>query len=212
MYDAVLPAGTRAVFERLTQSGVLGSAYLAGGTNIALQLGHRISRDLDFFITQKFDERILSQRLEEQGFTPESIEWQTIDGFFDEVKFSYFFYPYPLLFEPIMYGVVPLADLRDVAAMKVEAIASRGTRRDFIDMFVMVREKGWQMTDLFAWYQKKYGGTRNTILHALKSLAYFDDADADETPLVLLRPIDWTEVKKYFQDVVNQYAQDAFRE
>lgn len=212
MHEEVLPAGTRSVLERLTQNGILGSAYLAGGTNIALQLGHRISRDLDFFTAQKFDERVLLQRLEEQGFTPESVDWQTIYGFFGGVKFSYFFYSYPLLFEPIVYAAVPLADLRDAAAMKVEAIAARGTRRDFIDLFVLMRDKSWQMADLFAWYQKKYGGTRNTILHALKSLAYFVDADADDTPLVLLQPIEWTEVKQYFRDAVSGYVQEAFRE
>lgn len=212
MHEEVLPAGTLAVLERLTRGGVLGNAYLAGGTNIALQLGHRISRDLDFFTTQKFDERILSQQLEEHGLSTERIEWQTIDGFFGDVKFSCFFYPYPLLFDPIAWNGIRLADLRDAAAMKVEAIAARGTRRDFIDMFVLLQEKHWQLADLFSWYQRKYGGTRNTVLHALKSLAYFDDAEADETPLVLLRSVDWTAIKKFFRDAVADYARDVLRE
>ena len=212
MHEEVLPAGTLAVLGRLAPNETLSTAYLAGGTNIALQLGHRISRDLDFFTPHKFDERILSQQLEEEGLSVERVEWQTIDGFFDDVKFSCFFYSYPLLFEPIDWKGFHLADLRDAAAMKVEAIAARGTRRDFIDMFVLLQEKNWQLADLFSWYQRKYGGTRNTVLHALKSLAYFDDADADDTPLILLRSVDWTNVKKYFHDAVESYTRDVFRE
>lgn len=212
MHEEVLPAGTQAIFERLAQSGMLSDAYLAGGTNIALQLGHRISRDLDFFMAQKFDERGLSQQLEAQGLSTESVEWQTIEGFFGEVKFSLFFYTYPLLFETVLYDGIRLADLRDAAAMKVEAIAARGTRRDFIDMFVLLQEKGWQMADLFSWYQRKYGGTRNTVLHALKSLTYFDDADADDSPLVLLHPVDWQEVKRYVRNAVDAYMREALRE
>lgn len=211
MHEEVLPAGTLAVLDRLTRGGMLDNAYLAGGTNIALQLGHRISRDLDFFTTKKFDERVLAQRLEEQGLATERVEWQTIDGFFGDVKFSCFFYPYPLLFDAVAWNGIRLADLRDAAAMKVEAIAARGTRRDFIDMYTLLQEKHWQLADLFSWYQKKYGGTRNTVLHALKSLAYFDDAEADDTPLILLRPVEWTAVKVYFHDAVESYAHDVFR-
>src|SRR3989338_3850149 len=102
-----------------------------------------------------------------------------------------------------------LTDLQNAAVMKVDAIAARGTRRDFVDLFVLLHEKGWQMADLFSWYQQKYGGTRNTILHAIKSLEYFDDADADDAPLVLLRPVDWDEVKRYFRDTVGDYVRKA---
>lgn len=209
MHEEVLPAGTRDVFQRLAKSGIVNNAYLAGGTNIALQLGHRISRDLDFFTPTKFDERALAQQLEAQGLKTDRIEWQTIDGYFGDVKFSWFFYTYPLLFETVTYDGIHLVDLRDAAAMKVEAIAARGTRRDFVDLFVLLQQKGWRMVELFSWYQQKYGGTRNTMLHALKSLAYFDDADTDETPLVLLQPVDWQEVKRYFRAAVDEYTREA---
>ena len=206
MHEEVLPKGTSDVFVRLAQSGLLRDAYLAGGTNIALQLGHRISRDLDFFFPDTFDERSLAQQLEKLGLSIERMEWQTVDGFFDEVKFSCFSYPYPVLFPSLPYGEMHLADLHDAAIMKIDTIASRGARRDFIDLYSILQNRQWSLHDMMVLYERKYAGTRNTLLHALKSLTYFADAEADETPLVLLHPVAWPDIEMFFRTEVANAA------
>lgn len=210
MHEEVLPSGTKDVLERLTKNEILAEAYLAGDTNIALQLGHRISRDLDFFTSKKFDERVLSKRLAEQEFVMEDMDWQTINGFFGGVKFSYFHYPYPLLSETLPYNGVALANLLDAAVMKIEAIASRGTKRDFIDLFVVLQSKNWRLEELLRSYQRKYSRNQNTVLHALKSLTFFDDAETDDTPLTMLRTLEWSDVKRFFQQQASVIAKSLF--
>ncbi|NOS67519.1 MAG: hypothetical protein HOO67_04115 [Candidatus Peribacteraceae bacterium] len=210
MHEEVLPAWTKDVLDRLMKNEILAGAYLADGTNIALQLGHRISRDLDFFTSKKFDERVLSKRLGEQGFVVEDMDWQTINGFFDGVKFSYFHYPYPLLSETLAYNSVELASLLDAAVMKIEAIASRGTKRDFIDLFVVLQSEHWRLEELMRSYQRKYSQNQNTVLHALKSLTFFDDAETDDTPLTMLQPLEWSDVKTFFQGQAALIAENLF--
>lgn len=210
MHEEVLPRGTVDVLRALEDTGILASAYLAGGTNIALQIGHRISRDLDFFTPNAFDEHSASRLLEKVGMTTEQMEKQTIGGFFGDVKFSYFHYSYPLLFPVLSYASIALADLHDAAVMKVDTIASRGLRRDFIDLFAVMQSQGLQLPFVMSLYGKKYEKTHNTALHALKRLAYFADADTDDTPLTMLQPMEWNVVKDFFRSEVESCATEMF--
>jgi hypothetical protein len=209
VHEEVLPGRTKEALYRLAESGTLGPAYLAGGTAVALQLGHRVSHDLDFFSPEAFDERMLVQRLEAVGLVTEQQSWQTIAGSLWGVKVGYYFYRYPLLFPPTPYAGVPLADLRDGAGMKVEAIAARGTRRDFVDLFALMTALGLSLDAVMDVYRRKYGSGRDTLVHALKSLTYFDDAEGD-APLSLLRPIAWDEVKHFFLRAAPAYGRKLF--
>lgn len=89
-----------------------------------------------------------------------------------------------------------IADIRDIAAMKINAMASRGLKRDFIDLYFICKA-GYKLTDLFKFYHKKYGKLSSNLMHIKKSLVFFDDADPDETPR-MLKKIKWEEIKKYF--------------
>ncbi|MDP3286210.1 MAG: nucleotidyl transferase AbiEii/AbiGii toxin family protein, partial [Desulfobacterales bacterium] len=89
-----------------------------------------------------------------------------------------------------------LADIRDIAAMKIDAIASRGLKRDFIDLYFICKT-GYKMTDLFEFYHKKYRKLSSNFIHIKKSLVFFDDADPDEMPR-MLKKVKWEEMKKYF--------------
>lgn len=208
-HPETLPGGTATVLTALGKSGLLENAYLAGGTAVALQLGHRISRDLDFFTMERFDEEALGRELERQGLRVERTKWQTILGDFGDAHFSYFFYQYPLLCDAIGMDGIRLACLKDLAAMKMEAIAARGTRRDFVDLFMILRSEQMTLADLIALHTKKYSPQHDTLAHALRSLTYFADAEAaQDRPLEMLMPLDWDGVKEFFRREVRNASRE----
>lgn len=205
MHTNVLPGTTATGLRKLGAIPLLKQAYLAGGTAVALQLGHRISHDLDFFTDHPFDEHMIAQLLEEQGLTDVTLEWQTIFGNFEGVSFSYFYYKYPLLAPVHTFEGVRIVDLLDSAGMKIDAISSRGIRRDFIDLYVIMRARSLPLKGVIDLYQKKYDRRRDMVTHALRSLVYFEDAEGQQDrPLELLEPIDWEQVKKFFRDEVER--------
>ena len=176
----------------------LRSFYLAGGTALALYLGHRRSVDLDFFNAQPFDEEALIAAL---GQLPElaviSKSPQTVYLHLSGTKMSFIGYNYPSLFPFADFHGLTVADVRDIACMKLSALASRGSRRDFVDLYVVARQYGIpQLLDLF---QRKFAKANYNLLHVRKSLTYFVDAEKEPMPAMLLS-LSWGEVKQFFLD------------
>lgn len=187
----------------LGRSGILKDAYLAGGTAAALQMGHRISVDFDFFTTKEFMPKKFSTALSKLGsFDEDLADKGTVLGKFERVKFSLFIYKYPLIFPATKYLSLNIADIRDIAAMKIDAIATRGAKRDFIDLF-FICQSGYHIGQLLDFYDKKYENLATTKIHIMKSLVYFEDAESDETPK-MLKKVDWKDVKKYFENEVRK--------
>ena len=135
MFEETLVKGAKDTLAILAPSGILQDTYLAGGTAAALQLGHRISVDLNFFTTREFVPKVFSSELSKLGsFDEEQADKGTVLGEFNEIKLSLFIYKYPLIFPPLKYLSLSIADIRDIAAMKIDAIATRGAKRDFQDI------------------------------------------------------------------------------
>jgi hypothetical protein len=111
------------------------------------------------------------------------------------VKVSLLHYPYPLLFPLRAYGDLQVADPRDIACMKVQAIGDRGTRRDFVDLYVVAREYG--LGQVLEWFVRKYASVAYSRTHYLKALTYFRDAEQDADP-DLLAAITWATVTQFF--------------
>jgi len=198
VFEQVLPGNTKAILAVLEKSEIIQKAYLAGGTALALQLGHRISYDLDFFTQEEFDEQILLPEIKKiANFQLEKIAWRTILGNFRGVKFSIFYYKYPFLCAAKKFGMIKITDIRDIAAMKIAAIASRGAKRDFVDLYFICKEN-ISLGEVIQLYNKKYKNLAATEMHIMKSLIYFDDAESDEMPK-MLKKADWENVKKYFE-------------
>lgn len=173
-------------------------AYLAGGTALSLQLGHRISIDLDFFTQEEFSAITLSAKL---ASYPEFIQdgtakW-TVWGKIGETKFSMFYYKYPLLETTVSFEGLQLASLADIAAMKIHAIEDRGTRRDFVDIYFLAKK--YSLSDMLGFYQKKYGVLEDHLYTILRSLDYFEDAEQERQMPNMLIDVDWEEIKKYFR-------------
>ena len=200
MFAEILSKTAQRSLDRLISVPLFASAYLAGGTALALQLGHRYSHDLDFFTAKKFDEKTLVQQLHEllPDFRLEKQEWRTVLGYIKNMRFSIFFYKYPLLFETHTFKGFQIADVRDIAPMKIAALADRGTKRDFIDLFFILEvHKMLKLEETFELYEKKFGKLAQNKVHILKSMAYFDDAKEDAMPH-MIEKVEWAVVKRFF--------------
>lgn len=192
----VIPASTEATLRALRDSGIADTFYLAGGTGLALQFGHRLSLDLDFFAEEQFDEEVLLERAQQLGvFSLVMKAPHTLHATLGTTKISFLGYDYPVLFPKRYWEVVAVADPRDIACMKITAITSRGTRRDFVDLYVTARQFG--LTELLQLFGQKYRKTRYSKPHILKSLVYFGDAEKDPMPHMLMN-LSWEEVKHFF--------------
>ncbi len=195
-HPEALATAAEAALASFQDASLLENFYLAGGTGLALRFGHRLSRDLDFFASQAFDpERLLQGMRELPGFSLTATAPQTLHAIIQETKVSFLGYPYPVLFPPAQYREVAVADPRDIACMKIGAIASRGARRDFVDLHACAQRFG--LAELLSLFDRKYAQTRYSRLHILKSLTFFEDADREPIPHLLV-PLDWGEVKRFF--------------
>jgi hypothetical protein len=126
----VLPRGGKSALELLKGIETMRNFYLAGGTGLALQLGHRISGDLDFFCQGQFETTTLRDSLiATEQFKVLSEAQDTLHGVLAETKVSFLRYPYQLLFLTEDLEGLKVADTRDIAVMKIAAISSRGSKK-----------------------------------------------------------------------------------
>ena len=181
--------------------------YLGGGTALALYFGHRRSIDLDWFTAGRIrDSFRLAQDLREEGArlvvgqTERGTLYATIAG----VRVSFLEYRYALLGSLQQWSEFgcSLASLDDLVCMKLSAIAQRGSKKDFVDIYALGREH-YSLPDMLRLYQKKYNV--QDIGHLLYSLVYFDDADEERMP-VMLWDSDWRLIKRTIRDWVRQIA------
>jgi len=173
-------------------------AYLAGGTALALQIGHRISVDLDFFTRQEFNETELSAKLASlpKFFQDGTAKW-TVWGKIGQTKFSMFYYKYPLIEQTVQFEGIQLASLADIAAMKIHAIEDRGTRRDFVDVYFL--SKKYTLEEMLEYYQKKYSVLEDHLYSILRALDYFEDAERESQMPRMKIGVVWEEVKEHFR-------------
>lgn len=182
--------------------------YLAGGTAVALQLGHRRSVDLDWFSQDRAplsDPMQWAQQLRDSGIglTTESVDESTLHASVHGVRVSFLEYRYPLLQSRVFWEEynTDLASLDDLACMKLSAIAQRGAKKDFLDLYAIAREHR-PLPALIERYRQKYS-TRDTA-HLLYALVYFEDADKEGMP-TLLWDVQWSTVK----ETIRTWVRDA---
>jgi len=191
------------VLKKISQSDLVEKFYLAGGTALAIQLGHRESIDLDWFCQTDFSNQEIKAVLSALGnFQVTSESAGTINGILDQVRVSFLRYPYKLIFPLLDFEKIKMADERDIAAMKVDATSSRGSKKDFIDIFFLL--KRYSLEEIIGFFEKKYAEINYNKLHILKSLVYFNDADDEPAP-IMLQEVDWEEVKKNIKEKVKEW-------
>ncbi|MBU4557224.1 MAG: nucleotidyl transferase AbiEii/AbiGii toxin family protein [Actinobacteria bacterium] len=197
LHEEVLSAQTSAVFGCLGTQVSLNAFYLAGGTAAALQLGHRLSLDLDLFSERRWSWDSASQALSACGnVTVDIQEPGTFVGSVSGVRVSLFHYPHVLIEEPVptRFGI-PLAPLADIGCMKLVAVAQRGSKKDFVDIY-QLGAAGYTVRDLMRLLERKMPAVSYNPTHIIKSLAYSDDAEQEPDPIMLM-PYDWSAVREY---------------
>ena len=203
MPQEIISKKTKANLEILTKEDLLENFYLAGGTGVALQLKHRVSLDLDFFTEKDIDTKTLIQKIKTRGkFSIERETENTLIGIFNGIRVSFLKYDYPLLFDLKQIKGIKIADFRDIGCMKIDAVSSRGMKRDFVDLFFICREV-ISLKNLLSLFKKKYKSVNYNMLHILKSLAYFEDAENNPMPKMIL-PTSWQEVKSFFKKEIRK--------
>lgn len=198
----ILPRATQRAFLVSSEFEFLleDTWYLAGGTALALQVGHRVSVDLDFFLPKtKFDETALEcQLLATKKWTSSFRASGTVYGVLDKAKMSFIAYPF---FRPskkrLACGKIRLLLPEDIAVMKIIAISQRGRKRDFLDLYWYCKHQEC-LVDVIYRSLKQYPGQENNLNHILRSLVYFDDAESDPMPQTYF-VIGWPEIKTFFR-------------
>jgi len=179
--------------------------YLAGGTGLALQLGHRRSVDFDWFRGQPIEDPLrLAAELQSPALrlTIDRVERGTLHGSARSVRVSFLEYGYPLVMPLVEVSGLRLAAPEDIAAMKLAAVAQRGSKKDFVDIFALGQR--FALADMLGFYRAKYG--LKDVGHVLVALSYFDDADRERLP-TLLRRWDWSTMKT----TIRRWVGDATR-
>ena len=175
--------------------------YLAGGSGLALQIGHRISEDLDFFSSRPFEPSSLLGSLKAKVDRLQEIlsEVQTLIADLDGVKCSFFFYEVPLLFDLVPSHDLKVADWRDILAEKFKTVAQRGSKKDFFDIFCVMEIKKISLEEAVSIFKKRFQSSGLNLYHVLRSLTYFEDADQEPDPKIMEgRDFSWEEVKSFF--------------
>lgn len=177
--------------------------YLAGGTGLALYLGHRKSIDLDFFSAHPLgDMLVVADSLRAQGvpIVVGGVGRGTLHGTVRGIRITLLEYRYANLKPPRRlkeFGCA-LASLDDIATMKLSAVAQRGSKKDFIDVYALLKKHA-SLDEMLSAYRRRYH-LKDTF-HVLQALTYFDEADEQRTPVVLWNTT-WTEVKRNLQECV----------
>ena len=196
MYEYTMSENRHDLLAGLAR-GLPENFYLAGGTALALQLGHRWSEDLDFFSEHKFDSFSLIAGLSKiDEFLVTGQEEGTVHGLMENVKLSFLYYPYSLLEDFQVYRGIKVAGIRDIALMKIMALVQRGTKRDFIDLYFIEKE-AIKIEELINLFSQKFRITSYQPMLVYKSLGYFEDADREVTPK-MFKEVSWEEIKSYF--------------
>lgn len=198
MHSEVLEGPQKSLLALLERAGIPPACYLAGGTALALLLGHRKSVDLDFFCSEKLEAAELLTVLQRIGdFQVRRNDPGTLTAQVEGVEVSFIRYEYPMLDSPVKseFGP-PIAQIRDIACMKLSAIMGRGSRRDFVDLYAVCAQDH-SLAEVYEWFQQKYRGISYDPYHLARSLVCFLDAEEERMP-VMLWPCRWDEVKAFF--------------
>ncbi len=201
--QAVAP-GLLGLIRKLQSFDSLSGFSLAGGTGLALLIGHRHSVDIDLFSQSPFDTETMVESLEQNfGFRLHFSARNTIKGIIEGIMVDIITHAYPLVDKIIVADGVMLYSKKDIAAMKVNAITGNGTRaKDFVDLYFLLHE--FSLEEILQFYGQKYA-LRNDF-HALKSICYFADIDVSAWPKMILEPgLRLPAVKKFLQKKQIEY-------
>lgn len=200
LHWSTLEVEQKKLLQLIVEQMPLAGSYLAGGTALALILGHRESVDLDWFSPSSFDSEVLARQLSNmKPFEVNETSKGTLHGILDNVRVTWLYYPNPLLDHLITSSEMPnlkLASLKDIGVMKLAALSHRGSAKDFVDLYRMQQE-GLELEDLIKLMPVKFPEAKINYYHIVKSFSYFDDAELEPLPK-MHAPFSWQKLKHFF--------------
>jgi len=178
--------------------------YLAGGTALSLQLGHRLSIDLDFFTPTEDIPSIrpaLEKALSPFNATLADSSWGNLVYLAENVRVGFYGYGFPLVAPLLEKENIRLASLEDIALMKLDALLERAARKGFYALYFISKQVS--LRHIYDLAPQKYPSVRDFESQTVKRLVYYENAEGDVDP-IMLENITWQAVKEYF---INQAAQ-----
>jgi hypothetical protein len=193
--------GTLGLLKQLQSLDILSEMRLVGGTSLALQIGHRKSIDIDLFGILNVEFDILIDELKTLGEVVLLKNSKNIHSLLiNDIKVDIVNYNYKWLTNKMTIDNIYFATIEDIAAMKLNAIMGRGSKKDFIDLYFIL--KNYTLSTLIDLYSQKYHD--GSIFLVLKSLAYFDDADEQEMPF-MFHNTSWQTMKNNIKKALADY-------
>ena len=203
MYWSILDNKRIELLRKIVKTVSLNNYYMAGGTALSLQLNLRESFDFDFCVPDMFNSDVLISELKSIGnIEVKQNQKGTVDVLLDGVQVSFFFYPNNLVDDTVNNNEIPdlkMASILDIAAMKVAAIGGRGAKKDFFDLYNIMKKCNIDTEKLASAVIKKFGTNVNYV-NMIMGLSYFEDAESEELPKTFVE-YDWNTIKKYFIDI-----------
>ncbi len=202
LHLSAIDAPTLELLKSLMQLDALSGLRLVGGTALALQTGHRKSVDIDLFGKIDFEELDIVNLF--SGFRSVTTikRSKNINIFIiDDTKVDFVNYGYPWLQPVVEMDNIRLAGEQDIAAMKLAAVTGRGSRKDFVDIYFLLKK--YTLEKILDFYNRKYHDGSEYLV--LKSLTYFEDAENDP-PANMLTKIPWENIKKEIVNRVKAYT------
>lgn len=197
LFKETIEKSTLELLSKLMGDDLLSNFVLVGGTALALQIGHRISIDLDLFTSQPFDAEELTDYLRTSyGFELDFISTNTVKGEINGVQVDCIAHQYPWITKSNDIEKIRLAGLTEIAAMKLNAIAGNGTRiKDFIDLAYLSTKIS--LNQMLNAYTEKY---KSNSVMPLKALVFFNDINFNE-PIKMagLNRFEWKTVENRLQ-------------
>lgn len=204
-FTETLPHNTALLVEQFqnSASNFLQEFYLSGGTALSLQVGHRESEDLDFFTQNHFNPEAIQEKLLTYGTLKRTeLARGTLNTFVQGVKLQFLEYPYSIIEPLVRWDTIQLSSVADIACTKLQTIGMRGSKKDFVDIYFLLQQ--YSLEDIFLLLKKKYPTVEYSQTHILKSLVYFDDADAQPMPK-MHKQVAWKDVKEKMKSIIKTF-------
>lgn len=180
------------LLKKIMEEPLFKNFNLVGGTALSLQIGHRNSIDIDLFGEQEIDQNSFIETL--KNFGDVLIKTSSKNILITEIntiKVDFVNYKYKLLDKSFEINQIRMLSDKDIAAMKLNAIAGRGSKKDFIDLFFLLKK--YSLKEMISFYNQKY--TDGSEFMVQKSLTYFDDADEQLSPKMFY-DFNWEDCKQ----------------
>ncbi len=204
--DTVKP-DTLLLLNKLMRVDELSAFALVGGTNLSLRFGHRISVDLNLFTNEPFERDEVLNGV--KTALPQTIlldqRRQTIWLTIDDVKVDLILHQYPYLKGIEMTDSVRFLAIEDIIPMKLEAMATRGVKKDFWDIAELLRH--FTLSQMLDFYRRKY--TNSDPGHVLLAMTYFVDAEIEKVDPMSINGMTWEHVKDKMSTTVNEYVKES---